>query len=53
MVLAVLFILGSIVVLLLGGLILGFVIVSAGGNRSEGAFSARLDWMNSHIEDKE
>ena len=53
MVLAVLLILGSIVVLILGGLILGFVIVSAGSNQSGGAFSARRDWMNSHIEDKE
>ena len=51
--LAVLFILGSIVVLVLGGLVLGLVIFSAGSNQPGGAFSARLDWMNSHIEDKE
>ena len=53
MVLAVLLLIGLIVVLLLGGIILGLFIVGAGDKQSRNVFSARQDWMNSHVEEKE
>lgn len=53
MTLVVLLMLGLIGVLLLGGLILGVVLIIAGGNQTGGVSSARQGWMNSHIEENE
>ncbi len=46
-------IIGSIGALLLGGLIMGVVILASRNGETRGAFSARQDWMNSHIEESE
>jgi len=46
-------IIGSIGVLLLGGLIAGMVILASRNGETKGAFSARQDWMNSHIEEND
>lgn len=53
MTLAVLLMIGLIGVLLLGGLILGIVLIVAGGDQTGGVSSARQGWMNSHIEENE
>jgi hypothetical protein len=53
MTLAVLVLIGLIVVLLLGGIILGLFTVGAGDKQSRNTFSARQDWMNSHVEENE
>lgn len=53
MTVAALLLVGLIGVLLLGGLITGMVILASRNSETRGAFSARQDWMNSHIEESE
>ncbi len=53
MVVTALLIVGSIGVLLLGGLVIGMIILASRNGEAGGAFSARQDWMNSHIEESE
>ncbi len=48
-----LLLIGLIGVLLLGGLITGMVILASRNGETRGAFSARQDWMNSHVEENE
>jgi hypothetical protein len=50
---AVLLIVGSVVFLCLVVLILGLVILGAGEDQGRNTFSARQDWMNSHVEENE
>jgi hypothetical protein len=51
MALTVLLIIGLIVVLCLVAIILGLVILGSGDNQGRNVFSARQDWMNSHVEE--
>jgi hypothetical protein len=48
-----LLIVGSVVFLCLVVLILRLVILGAGGDQGRNTFSARQDWMNSHVEENE
>jgi len=51
MTIAALLLVGLIGLLLLGGLITGMAILASRNGRASGAFSARQDWMNSHVEE--
>ena len=53
MALAVVLIIVSVVVLLFGGMILGLFILGVGDRKGRNVFSARQDWMNSHVEENE
>jgi hypothetical protein len=53
MALAVLLIIGLVVLVCLVATILGLVILGSGDNQGRNTFSARQDWMNSHVEENE
>jgi hypothetical protein len=53
MTLTAMLIFGLVVFLCLAVLVLGLVILAAGDNQGKNTFSARQDWMNSHVEENE